>query len=112
MSCQSLREEAIVPSYNMSSQPTAARFQGDGSQPIAIIGFSARLPQEGGSTAGFWKLLCEGRSAASAIPKERFNIDAFYHPDVDRIDTVCLKTQPCSNCMMHPNFPSRCTSNM
>lgn len=59
-------------------------------EPVAIIGLSARLPQDADTPAGFWRMLCEGRSTASQIPDERFNIDAFYHPDSDRIDTVGL----------------------
>lgn len=70
------------------SEPTSVGIEKDALEPIAIVGFSARLPQDGETSEGFWRMLYEGRSAASAIPKDRFNVDAFYHPDVDRIDTV------------------------
>lgn len=75
-------------SHRTSSKSSTSRVEDDDIEPIAIVGFSARLPQDGESADGFWKMICEGRSAASAIPKARFNADAFYHPDVDRIDTV------------------------
>ncbi len=60
----------------------------DGMEPIAVIGFAARLPQDATSVEGFWQMLSEGRSARTRVPKSRFNIDAFYHPDPERVDTV------------------------
>lgn len=59
-------------------------------EPIAVIGFAARLPQDATTPESFWQMLCEGRSARTEIPQDRFNIDAFYHPDPDRIDAVSL----------------------
>ena len=63
----------------------------DKMEPLAVIGFSARLPQDATSEEGFWNLLCEGRSARSEIPPDRFNINAFYHADPDRQDTINVK---------------------
>lgn len=73
----------------MSSQLDVC-VDGDRMDPIAIIGFSARMPLEADTSDGFWRMLCEGRSAATRIPTERFNINAFYHPDPNRIDSVSL----------------------
>ncbi|KAL9045279.1 MAG: hypothetical protein Q9214_001655, partial [Letrouitia sp. 1 TL-2023] len=64
----------------------------DKMEHIAIIGFSARMPRDADTPDGFWRMLCEGRSAATQIPSERFNIDAFYHPDPDRIDATNVRT--------------------
>ena len=64
------------------------RLEDDKMEPIAVIGFAARLPGDATSAEAFWQMLYEGRSARSEIPKERFNIDAFYHPDNNRTDTV------------------------
>ncbi|KAL2258524.1 hypothetical protein VTK26DRAFT_8144 [Humicola hyalothermophila] len=33
-----------------------------------------------------WKLLAEGRSAWSEIPKDRFNIDGFHHPNFEKLN--------------------------
>ena len=71
----------------VSVGPILSRAEDDSFEPIAIIGFSAMLPQDA-ENAQFWKMLCEGHSAETTIPKDRFNVDAFYHPDVDRIDSV------------------------
>ncbi|KAL6722106.1 hypothetical protein ACLMJK_001212 [Lecanora helva] len=51
--------------------------------PIAIIGMSCRFP--GGSTnpSKLWEMLSQGRSAWSEFPLERFNQDAFYHPQAE-----------------------------
>lgn len=64
------------------------RIEGDKMEPIAVIGFAARLPGDATSAKAFWQILSEGRSARTKIPHDRFNIDAFYHPDNERIDTV------------------------
>ncbi|KAI1208477.1 putative polyketide synthase [Annulohypoxylon truncatum] len=59
--------------------------------PIAIVGFSAKLPQDATSAEAFWQLLSEGRSARTEIPKDRFNIDSLYHPDLERLDTIPVR---------------------
>ncbi|KAL9012298.1 MAG: hypothetical protein Q9180_009107, partial [Flavoplaca navasiana] len=56
-------------------------------EPIAIIGFSSKFPQDAESPEGFWHLLLEGRSAMTEVPKDRFNIDSFYHHNANRLDT-------------------------
>lgn len=66
------------------------RLENDKLEPVAVIGFAARLPQDATTPESFWQMLCEGRSARTEIPQDRLNIDAFYHPDPDRIDAVSL----------------------
>jgi len=56
--------------------------------PLAIVGLAFEFPQEATSADGFWQMLCEGRSACSEFPRNRMNIDAFYHPDRDRPSSV------------------------
>lgn len=60
----------------------------DAVEPIAVVGLATRLPQEATTTDALWELLLEARSTWSAIPKERFNADAFYHPDPEHGGTV------------------------
>ena len=60
-------------------------------EDIAIIGFSLRFPQDAVSPQSFWNMIAEGRSAVSEVPADRFNIDAFYHPDPDRLDSVSAR---------------------
>ena len=59
-----------------------------GLEPVAIIGFSLRFPQEATSAASFWNLLLQQRCTMTEWPKERLNVDAFYHLDKSRNDTV------------------------
>ena len=65
----------------------------DEAVPIAVIGYSLKFPQEATSSAAFWQMLVEGRSARTGIPSERFNRDSFYHPDVERHDSVRNKSR-------------------
>ena len=51
-------------------------------EPIAIVGIGCRFPQAD-SPESFWDLLCNGREAIAEIPKERWDIDAFYDPKPD-----------------------------
>lgn len=59
-------------------------------EPVAIIGMSIRFPGDATSPEAFWDMLVAGRSAWSEIPASRFNIDAWYHANPDRIDAVCV----------------------
>ncbi|KAJ4300383.1 hypothetical protein N0V88_003057 [Collariella sp. IMI 366227] len=49
--------------------------------PIAVIGMSCRLPGGANSPEELWDMLSEGRSAWGPVPSDRWNADAFYHPD-------------------------------
>lgn len=79
--------ENMVPT--MSNRSENSIFE-DRMDPVAIIGFSARMPQDADTPEGFWRMLSEGRSTRTHIPKDRFNVDAFYHPDPERVDAVSL----------------------
>ncbi|GLA70627.1 type I Iterative Polyketide synthase (PKS) [Aspergillus tubingensis] len=50
-------------------------------EPIAIIGTGCRFPGSASSPSRLWDLLLHPRNVASKTPKDRFNHDAFYHPD-------------------------------
>lgn len=52
---------------------------------IAIIGMSGRFP--GANTVEeLWGNLSEGKSSITEIPKERWDIDAYFDPDVKKLD--------------------------
>ncbi len=59
--------------------------------PVAVIGMACRYPGDATSPAAFSDMLRNGRSAWSEVPKERYNIDAYYHPSNDRIGTTNAK---------------------
>ncbi|EYF05470.1 type I polyketide synthase [Chondromyces apiculatus] len=50
------------------------------SEPIAVIGIGCRFPGASGPDA-LWRLLREGRSAITEVPRDRWDIDALYDPD-------------------------------
>lgn len=57
-------------------------------EPIAVVGMAIKFPQDATSPAAFWQMLVKGRSALSTVPRERYNLDAFYHPDGTRPGVV------------------------
>lgn len=60
-------------------------------EPIAIIGTGCRFPGGANSPSKLWDLLREPRDLAKRIPHDRFNIDAFYHPDGSHFGTTDVK---------------------
>jgi acyl transferase domain-containing protein len=49
-------------------------------EPIAIVGVGCRFPKAKNPEA-FWQLLRNGVDAIAPVPKERWDIDAFYDPN-------------------------------
>lgn len=49
--------------------------------PIAIIGIGCRFPGGGETPTAFWKMLLAGKDGITPIPADRWDADAFYHPD-------------------------------
>lgn len=49
-------------------------------EPIAIIGIGCRFPGEANDPRSFWNLLANRVDAVTEIPKDRWNIEAYYHP--------------------------------
>ncbi|WP_269749936.1 type I polyketide synthase [Polyangium fumosum] len=52
-------------------------------EPIAIVGIGCRYPGGVKDLDSFWRLLDEGVDAIGEVPKERWDIDAYYDPDPD-----------------------------
>ncbi|XP_014551034.1 hypothetical protein COCVIDRAFT_31369 [Bipolaris victoriae FI3] len=57
-------------------------------RPIAIIGIAFRGPGDARDPEAFYRMLVEGCSARTEIPKDRYNVDAFYHPDSERLGSI------------------------
>ncbi len=51
-------------------------------EPIAIIGLGCRFA-DATTPEAFWRILRDGVDAITEIPKERWDIDAYYDPDPD-----------------------------
>ncbi|KAF5009329.1 hypothetical protein FDECE_4427 [Fusarium decemcellulare] len=59
--------------------------------PIAIIGMACRLPGGSDNPDKLWDMLSEGRSGWREIPADRWNKDAFHHPDPEAKEAVNFK---------------------
>jgi hypothetical protein len=76
-------DSAILPpllstNLNMNESHELPQASASQKEAIAIIGMSGRFPQDAVSVEKFWQMIMEGRSARSEVPKDRYNVDAFY----------------------------------
>lgn len=62
---------------------------------IAIVGLAGRFPGEATGARNLWDMCCEGRSAWSEIPEDRFNAEAYFHPNPSK--SGCVRTVPSSS---------------
>ncbi|KAF6838015.1 KR domain-containing protein [Colletotrichum musicola] len=63
----------------------------DKTQPIAIIGLNLKFPGDAVSPESFWEMLENARNASGKVPSSHFNVEAFYHPDPARMDSMRVK---------------------
>jgi len=52
-------------------------------EPIAIVGMACRFPGGANNPQKFWQLLSNGIDTITEVPKERWDIDAYYDPNPD-----------------------------
>ncbi|KAG6017415.1 Type I Iterative PKS [Claviceps lovelessii] len=57
-------------------------------EDIAVIGLGLRFPGNATSPEKLWEVLQQGESQWSEIPKERINIEGYYHPSGDRLGSI------------------------
>jgi acyl transferase domain-containing protein len=62
---------------------------GNPSTPIAIIGMGCRFSGDSNSPEKLWDMLVQAKSGWTEIPESRFNVNGLYHPDSERVGTVC-----------------------
>ncbi|KAI1811935.1 ketoacyl-synt-domain-containing protein [Poronia punctata] len=72
----------------MADETEQTRTAASGFEPIAIIGIACRLPGEAKSLDGLWNMMKNSQTAHDRVPKDRWDADAFYHPDPDRKGTL------------------------
>jgi hybrid polyketide synthase/nonribosomal peptide synthetase ACE1 len=58
-----------------------------GREPIAVVGYSCRFPGPASNASKLWDLLVSPSDISKEIPLDRFNLDAFYHPDANHHGT-------------------------
>ncbi len=76
----SLMKEASKKIAKLQSEVDALKYAH--SEPIAIIGMGCRFPGAN-NPIEFWQLLRDGVDAISEVPKNRWDIDAYYDPNPD-----------------------------
>jgi acyl transferase domain-containing protein/SAM-dependent methyltransferase len=52
-------------------------------EPVAIVGLGCRFPGGASDPEAFWALLREGVDAVTEIPRERWDVEAYYDADPD-----------------------------
>lgn len=60
----------------------------DATEPMAIVGFATRFPEDASNSGNLWELLLKGRSAWSEFPEDRIGASGHYHPDPEHGGTV------------------------
>lgn len=51
--------------------------------PLAVVGIGCRFPGDATNPDKLWDLLASGKSAWSRVPADRWNEEAFLHPNPD-----------------------------
>ncbi|KAN0087204.1 hypothetical protein V8E54_000892 [Elaphomyces granulatus] len=57
-------------------------------EDIAVVGLGLRFPGDATTPEAFYNLLLSSRSALTKTPADRYNVDAFYHPDRNRLGAI------------------------
>lgn len=58
-----------------------SELDGNGAEPIAIIGFSFRFPDDADTSDAFWKMLIEQTNTARDFPKDRINVNGHFRKE-------------------------------
>lgn len=58
---------------------------------IAIVGIGCRFPGAN-NVSEYWQTLIKGENSVKEIPKDRWNIDAFYDPDPNSPGKMYVRT--------------------
>ena len=60
-------------------------------EPIAVIGIGCRFPGAAGGPSAFWRVLRDGVDAMTEVPKDRWDIDAWYDPDPEVVGKMYVR---------------------
>ncbi|KAF1829172.1 reducing type I polyketide synthase [Decorospora gaudefroyi] len=60
-------------------------------ESLAIVGMACRFAGDATSPEKLWDLVSQGRDAWSTVPGDRFNQQAFFHPQSDLLSTMSMK---------------------
>lgn len=60
-------------------------------EPLAIIGVAYRFPGANDEDHKLWSLLKDGRDCWGKVPKNRYNQDAYHHPDPQHAGSIAAE---------------------
>lgn len=83
-----MTRSSAIPEKDLLQSTSSQSFQDTNLEPIAVVGIGLKFPQDADTIDGFWDLLTAGRATVTDVPKDRWNVDSYYHPNPDRNDTV------------------------
>ncbi|KAI0844177.1 hypothetical protein F5Y00DRAFT_274402 [Daldinia vernicosa] len=63
-------------------------YAGENDDPVVVVGLSFRFPQGAASDEAFWKIIHEGISTMTEVPKSRYDINGHHCPGSTRQDMV------------------------
>ncbi|ARV58847.1 hypothetical protein BZZ01_09550 [Nostocales cyanobacterium HT-58-2] len=72
-------QRSVLVIEELKSKLNALRYAN--TEPIAIIGMGCRFPGGVNDSQQFWQLLSNGIDAITEIPKDRWDVDAYYDPN-------------------------------
>ena len=61
------------------------------SEPIAVIGMGCRFPGGADDPAAYWQLLHGGMDGITEIPRDRWDVDAYYDPDPEAPEKMYVR---------------------
>ena len=79
--------DAPHPSNNAATSYQESLMEFTVADPSVIVGMAARVPGAS-NISQLWKILAEKRDLQRKIPEDRFNVDAYYHPNSSNKGTV------------------------
>ena len=78
---RSLLEDGLLQLEKMQSKLDALEYAK--TEPIAVVGMGCRFPGGVDNPAALWRILRNGVDTITEVPKNRWDIDAYYDPDPD-----------------------------
>ncbi|KAL9110360.1 MAG: hypothetical protein Q9227_005091 [Pyrenula ochraceoflavens] len=82
----------FAPNSQHANSPYVGSMKGDEPvMPIAIVGLGGRFPGDAANPEKLWDMISKARSALTEVPKDRFNVDAFYHPYNERSGAINVR---------------------
>ena len=75
-------EEANAEIKRLRAELAARDDSGEAREPIAVVGMGCRYPGNVRTPDEFWELLHSGRDVLRDIPDDRWDVEAYYDPEV------------------------------